>query len=60
MLLGLRSKRFKLVLANASVRLYVNGVQRPIPPPATPGPIGFLITPKGRAPLPANQFPHCR
>ena len=52
-----RSTRFTLSLGNTSVRLRVNGKTQGVPPSAEP--VGYVITPKGRRPLPASRRPTC-
>ena len=52
-----RSRRFRLVLGNNSVRLRINGRARTVPPSSEA--IGYTITRDGRAPLPADRRPTC-
>jgi cytoskeleton protein RodZ len=51
------SSKLLLTLGNASVKMKVNGVAVPVP--STGSPVGFDLTPRSHAMLPAGKQPQC-
>jgi hypothetical protein len=52
------SRRFEITLGNASVRMFIDGRARTVPPSSQP--IGYVITKaNGRRTLPPGQLPTC-
>ena len=51
------AKKFRITLGNSQVSMKVDG--KTLGVPARPGPVGYVVTPRGRSELPTAKQPTC-
>jgi cytoskeleton protein RodZ len=51
------AKKFRITLGNSQVSMKVDG--KTLGVPARPGPVGYVVTPRGRTELPTGKQPTC-